>query len=190
MPRSTGRPVTTTDTAPERSSVLTVEPMRRRHLRAVSRIEVATNPHPWSQDLFAGELRQPATRTYLVARRGHRLVGYAGAMHVVGDSHVTNVAVDAAHRRQGVASRLLVPLFRDAIAAGSTALTLEVRASNAAAQALYRRFGFAPAGVRARYYADNAEDALIMWADDVDTPAYAARLADIERELDEGGTSR
>ena len=60
-----------------------------------------------------------------------------------------------------------------------------MRVTNAGAQELYRRFGFVPAGVRKGYYpAPGAnEDALIMWATDIDTPAYRARLLDIERAL-------
>jgi [ribosomal protein S18]-alanine N-acetyltransferase len=49
--------------------------------------------------------------------------------------------------------------------------------SNTGAQELYRRFGFVPAGVRKGYYSDANEDALIMWATDIDTPEHAARLA-------------
>jgi ribosomal-protein-alanine N-acetyltransferase len=55
-------------------------------------------------------------------------------------------------------------------------MTLEVRVSNAAAIAMYRRFGFAPSGVRPDYYADDGEDALIMWAHDVDEPAFLTRV--------------
>ncbi len=55
---------------------------------------------------------------------------------------------------------------------------------NTAAQALYRRFGFAPVGVRKNYYAETGEDAIIMWARDIDTPAYAERLSQIEARLD------
>jgi hypothetical protein len=59
-------------------------------------------------------------------------------------------------------------------------LTLEVRVSNVGAQAMYRQFGFETAGVRKNYYAETNEDALIMWAYDIDKAGYAARLADIE----------
>ena len=58
-----------------------------------------------------------------------------------------------------------------------------MRVSNEPAQALYRRFGFAPAGIRRGYYADTGEDALIMWAEDIDTADYRARLRRIERSL-------
>ena len=69
-----------------------------------------------------------------------------------------------------------------AIRHGCHAVTLEVRVSNSAAQAMYRRFGFQPAGVRARYY-ENTEDAIVMWAHDVDRAPYLERLAAIEEEI-------
>ena len=160
-----------------------VEPMRRRHLRSVMRIEQQANPRPWSLSLFLSELRYTDTRVYLVARRGLEVVGYAGLMLVAGDGHVTNVGVDPGHRRLGIATRLMVVLARRALAEGAEALTLEVRASNTGAQELYRRFGFSPAGIRKNYYSDRNEDALIMWAEDIDTAAYRARLDRIERAL-------
>ena len=59
-----------------------------------------------------------------------------------------------------------------------------MRASNEAAQALYRRFGFAPVGTRAGYYRHPLEDALVLWAHEVDAPLYALRLDEIEGGLD------
>ncbi len=160
-----------------------IELMRRRHLRGVLRIEQAVNPRPWSMSLFLSELRYRESRIYVVARVGVDIVGYAGVMLVAGDGHITNVGVAEGHRRHKVATRMLLVLARRAIAEGAEALTLEVRTSNAGAQELYRRFGFAPAGVRKHYYADTNEDALIMWANDIGTPAYRARLLSIERSL-------
>lgn len=170
---------------PARSGQLPVviEPMRRRHLRGVLRIEQAVNPRPWSLSLFSSELRYRDSRVYLVARSGTSLVGFAGLMLVAGDGHITNIGVDDAYRRRSVATRLMLELARRALAEGAEALTLEVRVSNEAAQGLYRRFGFAPAGVRKAYYADTNEDALIMWANDIDTPEYRARLFEIEAAL-------
>lgn len=160
-----------------------IESMRRRHLRGVLRIEQAVNPRPWSLSLFLSELRYGDSRIYVIARSGLDLVGYAGLMLVAGDGHITNVGVDDAHRRHGVATRMMLVLARRALAEGTEALTLEVRMSNTGAQELYRRFGFAPAGVRKNYYADTDEDALIMWANDIDTPDYRARLFAIEQAL-------
>jgi ribosomal-protein-alanine N-acetyltransferase len=154
-------------------------PMRRRHLRSVVRIEEEVYPRPWSTGLFLSEIALRGQRTYLVAKVDGRVVGYGGVMFVLPDAHVTTLAVDPAWHRHAIGTRLLVALARAAVATGATALTLEVRASNLAAQELYRRFGFAPAGVRKAYYADTGEDALIMWAHDTDSPAFSARLDEI-----------
>ncbi|MCP3857087.1 MAG: ribosomal protein S18-alanine N-acetyltransferase [Actinomycetia bacterium] len=166
-----------------------VATMTRRHLKAVQAIEAQVSPRPWSLDLFRSELAQSeASRAWFVARRGGAVVGFAGIMLIVDDGHVTNVAVDPSCRRQGIASHLMLPLCRAAIDRGALNLTLEVRASNTGAHALYRRFGFAPAGVRAGYYPASshgpAEDALIMWVHDVDGHEFAARLAALETELE------
>lgn len=154
--------------------------MRRRHLRSVLRIEEQVYPRPWSLSLFLGELSLRSTRSYVVARVGGEVVGYGGLMTTFDDAHVTTLAVDPAWHRRGLGTRLLAHLARVAVERGACHLTLEVRVSNAAAQALYRRFGFCPEGVRRNYYVETNEDALIMWAHDIDTQAYADRLAALE----------
>jgi len=160
-----------------------IVPLRRRHLRGVVRIEQQVYPRPWTFGLFLSEIGQRTTRLYLVARVGADVVGYAGLFRAIDDGHITTVAVDPAWHRHGIASRMLVALARGAIERGCVNLTLEVRMSNSGAQALYQRFGFVPAGVRKGYYPETREDALVMWANDVDTPAYAERLAAIERGI-------
>ena len=157
--------------------------MRRRHLRGVLRIEQQVYPRPWTFGLFLGEISQRASRVYLVARVGSEVVGYAGMFRAVDDGHITTIAVDPAWQRRGIATRMLLALARAAVDRGCRNLTLEVRMSNSGAQALYQRFGFVPAGVRKGYYPETGEDALVMWANDIDTPAYAARLAAVERAM-------
>jgi ribosomal-protein-alanine N-acetyltransferase len=95
---------------------------------------------------------------------------------VVGDAHVTNIAVAADRQHAGVGTRLLAELAWKAIDRGCEAMTLEVRVSNTGAQALYRKFGFVPAGVRQRYY-ENTEDAIVMWCHDIGLPDYAERVS-------------
>jgi ribosomal-protein-alanine N-acetyltransferase len=158
-----------------------IEPMRRRHLRSVLRIEQQVYPRPWSSSLFMSELALRSTRAYFVARIGRELVGYAGVMMTLDEAHVTTIAVDPKRHRSKVGTRLLLVLAREAIARGATAITLEVRMSNVGAQDLYRRFGFGPVGVRKNYYQEVNEDALVMWARDVDQPEYGALLDSIER---------
>jgi ribosomal-protein-alanine N-acetyltransferase len=152
--------------------------MRRRHLRAIMRIERQVYPRPWTAGVFSSEMAG-RDRRYLVARAGGTVVGYAGMLFSLDDAHITNIAVDPGWHRHKVGSRLLIALCRDAIDGGARNMTLEVRVSNVGAQAMYRRFGFAPAGVRARYY-ENTEDAIVMWAHEVDSPAYRDRLRSIE----------
>ena len=154
--------------------------MRRRHLRGVLRIEQQVYPRPWTFGLFLGEISQRASRVYLVARVGSEVVGYAGMFRAVDDGHITTIAVDPAWQRRGIATRMLLALARAAVDRGCRNLTLEVRMSNSGAQALYQRFGFVPAGVRKGYYPETGEDALVMWANDIDTEAYTDRLREIE----------
>jgi len=153
-----------------------IAPMRRRHLRSVLRIEAQVYPKPWSHSLFVSELALRSTRAYVVAKIGRDIVGYAGLMMSLSDGHVTTIAVEPTLHRHGIGTRLLHALAATAISRGAENLTLEVRASNDAAQALYARFGFAPAGVRKGYYVETKEDAIVMWANDVHAPAYADRL--------------
>ncbi|MDQ6697743.1 MAG: ribosomal protein S18-alanine N-acetyltransferase [Actinomycetota bacterium] len=162
---------------PELAVVLT--PMRRRHLRGVLRIEGQVYPRPWSLGLFNSELALVDQRIYIVARVGPVVAGYAGLMVVAEDGHVTTIAVDPSWQRQGLATRMLLQLVDSGVARGTEHLTLEVRHSNRRAQELYRKFGFAPAGIRRGYYVDNREDALVMWAHDVQSEEYAGRLVSI-----------
>jgi ribosomal-protein-alanine N-acetyltransferase len=75
----------------------------------------------------------------------------------------------------------MLALAAEAIEADAKSMTLEVRASNVAAQRLYRRFGMAPVGMRKKYYQD--EDAMIMWVHDIDGTEFAERIAEIEESL-------
>jgi ribosomal-protein-alanine N-acetyltransferase len=158
-------------------------PMRRRHVRAVLRIEEQVYPRPWSSSLFLSELALRSSRAYFVAKVGREVVGYAGVMISFEDAHVTTIAVDPAWQRRGIATRLLVALARESLVRGARNLTLEVRMSNRGAQALYRRFGFGPVGVRKNYYPETNEDALVMWVHDIDTREYADLLTRLERSV-------
>ncbi|MEQ1872687.1 MAG: ribosomal protein S18-alanine N-acetyltransferase [Ilumatobacteraceae bacterium] len=162
---------------------LTIEPMRRRHLSAIMPIESVSYPRPWPIGIFQSEieLMRRGERHYLVAREDGEVVGYGGVMFVLDDAHVTNIAVASKRQRTGIATRLLAELAWQAITHGCQALTLEVRASNTAAQALYQRFGFVPAGVRQKYY-ENSDDAIVMWCNDLALPEYRDRLRELSPE--------
>lgn len=162
---------------------IVVAPMRTRDLRGVLTIERAVFPQPWSHRLFIEELAQRRTRAYRVAWSGSDIVGFAGQMFIDDESHVNNIAVAPAWQGRGLGGVLLLDAVKIALERGAHHLTLEVRVGNEPALALYRRFGLAPVGVRRNYYPETGDDALVMWARDIDSAEYAARIADIETGL-------
>lgn len=129
----------------------------------VHALEEAIFAMPWSYQSLMEEIERNACARYLVALNGEgRVIGYAGAWIIFDEGHVTNVAVDSAYRGQGVGRALMRALLQYAANLGAQYLTLEVRKSNRTAIGLYEKLGFAPLGVRKRYYEDNGEDALLL----------------------------
>ena len=157
--------------------------MRRRDLKHIMEIERAVFPEPWSLNIFTSELALRRGRAYKVARAGREVCGYVGVMFVDDEAHVTTIAVAPTYQRRGVGTVLMLEAARTSVDHGARNLSLEVAASNERAQALYRRFGFAPVGVRKGYYPLTGEDAFVMWAYGIDAPEYARRLDGIEARL-------
>jgi ribosomal-protein-alanine N-acetyltransferase len=155
--------------------------MRRDDVPAVYAIERDVHHKGWSAAVFRDELERD-DRAYVVAESDGELVGYAGLLQVLDEGHIANVAVARSRQGMQIGRRLVLELHRIALQRGISALTLEVRSGNEPAKALYRRFGYAPVGVRKGYYADG-EDALIMWVHDIDAAAHAQRLAAVEQSL-------
>ena len=151
---------------------MVIRPLTTDDLGALVALEAANAPAPWSEGVFRNELAAE-NRIYLAADE-EGVVGFAGAMLVADEAHVTNLLVDPAWRRRGIGFELMRSLIEAAVEAGARHLTLEVRSRNEAARALYARVGLAPVGVRQGYYGD--DDALILWAHDIDGDAYLARL--------------
>lgn len=150
-----------------KSVTVVIEPMRREDLPEVLAIEVASFALPWTVGMFESELARGDIAESLVARlaEGQRpgpVVGYLCAWVVGEEVHINNLAVGPRWRRRGIAGALLGAGLDRARARGARRAFLEVRVSNVGAQALYRRHGFEPAGIRKRYYDRPIEDALIM----------------------------
>jgi [ribosomal protein S18]-alanine N-acetyltransferase len=146
-------------TAPP-ASAIEVRRLTFADLPQVVAVERRAFTTPWSLAMFVLELGKPSG-VCLAAELEGELTGYVICSRYDTVWHVMNVAVDPDRRRHGIASALLQSLI-DRVAPDAQ-LTLEVRRSNAGAIVLYERFGFRAAGVRRRYYADNGEDALVMW---------------------------
>lgn len=153
--------------------VITIRPFLPGDVDAAVGLERTEGFGTWTEGIFRDELAG-GDRVYLVAESGGELTGFAGVMVVGEEAHLTNLLVAAERRRQGIATRLLKGLVEEALKRGARHLTLEVRSKNQAARALYGRLGLAPVGVRKGYYGD--DDALILWAHDIDRAEFMERL--------------
>ena len=152
---------------------------------AVHAIERASFSVPWPDEAYGNELRTNRLASYVVARIGDEVVGFAGLWVMVDEAHVTTFAVDPRWRRRRVGERLLLALLDLSQARRAREATLEVRLSNLPARKLYEKFGFRPVGIRPRYYSDNGEDALIMTTEALAAPAMQERLGRLRAALDE-----
>lgn len=139
----------------------TVRDMTPEDLPAVLEVERAVFSDPWPESGFLNEMIHPFAWSRIAEREG-QFAGYAVAWLGEGEGHLGNLATVPGLRRRGVAAVLLDDLLVRARALGVRRLTLEVRVSNFPAQWLYRARGFRLAGLRRRYYRDNAEDALVL----------------------------
>ena len=160
-----------------------VEPMRLDDVGDVHEIERLSFRTPWPAYAFEQELKGNRLARYLVARAGERVVGFAGIWTMVDDAHITTFGVHPDWRRQGIGRQLLLNIAELSQSIGARRMTLEVRASNHAAQALYRAFDFDVAGRRPGYYTDDGEDALIMTTPELGGPALRRRIAAERRRL-------
>ena len=143
------------------SGPIAIRPMDADATVQIAELEKRCFADPWSFASLLYELENPSA-VYLSAVMEETVLGYVGMHHIVDEGHITNLAVDPAHRRRGIGALLLRALIAKAREREMTLLTLEVRASNRAAIALYGGFGFVPEGLRARYYRNPTEDAVIM----------------------------
>ena len=140
----------------------TVVPMTYDHVPQAAELERLCFSDPWSERMLREHLDNKCAAAIAAVGEDGTLLGYAGLLVVLDEGYITNVAVRPAYRRQGIASDLLGVFERFARGHQLAFLTLEVRASNAAAIALYEKMGYARAGVRKNYYEHPREDAVIM----------------------------
>jgi ribosomal-protein-alanine N-acetyltransferase len=111
------------------------------------------------------------------------ILGFAGLWLMVDEAHITTIAMHPNYRRRGLGEFMLVSLIDIAYNIGAKWVTLEVRVTNHNAQNLYRKYSFHEAGVRHRYYSDNNEDALIMWTEEINSPAYKRKFQDLKTAI-------
>lgn len=163
---------------------LTIRPMVLEDLPAVQEIDRLSFTLPWPASSFRYELLENDRSQLWVAEALHpngqkTIIGAIVVWLVVDEAHIATLAVHPEYRQMGIGKRLLITALRAAQQAGMQIATLEVRAGNLAAQALYQQFGFQVVGKRSAYYQDNHEDALIMTLPNIDEKI----LAQVEQEL-------
>lgn len=135
--------------------------MTAEHVAQIAELEKQCFSSPWSEKSVSGELTNPLS-LWIVAVENNRVVGYVGSQSVLGEADMMNVAVAPEYRRQGVANALIIELISQLTSRDVRSLTLEVRASNVPAIALYEKMDFVHVGRRPNYYSSPKEDALIL----------------------------
>lgn len=140
--------------------------MEMPHVAKVAELEAKYFSMPWSENSICGELKNPLS-LWVVALKDGEVVGYVGSQIVPDEADMMNLAVEETYHRKGIAEGLVNALVSQLQVRGVVSLTLEVRASNAPAIALYNKMGFFQVGRRPNYYQKPREDALILrkeWA--------------------------
>ncbi|MCR5011915.1 MAG: ribosomal protein S18-alanine N-acetyltransferase [Lachnospiraceae bacterium] len=140
-----------------------IRPMSENDLEASAELEAMCFSTPWSLQAFKDSLDKPDIYLFRVAYLGDELVAQAGLIMSFDEADVVNVAVKPEYRKRGIASGLLNELMRAGSERGVKDYTLEVRAGNHGAIALYENLGFKTEGIRKDFYREPVEDALIMW---------------------------
>lgn len=142
--------------------MIVIRGMRYEDINQITQIEKVCFSLPWSKGSFEQEL-QNELAYYQCAEENGKIMGYMGMWRVMDECHITNVAVLPECRNKGIASMLINKMIEICKCSEILTMTLEVRESNLPAINLYKKFGFAPAGKRPRYYVKPIEDAIIMW---------------------------
>lgn len=145
------------------NAMISISPMTVQDINQVLEIERLSFSMPWSYESFRLEVEQNRCARYYTAKLEGKVIGYGGMWLILEEAHVTNIAVHPDYRKRGWGRLLMQTLMKEAARLGMERMTLEVRVSNEPAIRLYKSLGFEVGGVRKKYYADNQEDALIMW---------------------------
>ena len=138
-----------------------IEKMNAAHVPQIAQLEKLCFSDPWSEKSIESELSCRLS-LWFVALEGETVVSYVGSQTVIDESDMMNIAVHPNYRRQGIAEAMIDALVNALRDKGSRALSLEVRASNDPAIALYKKIGFSQVGRRPNYYRNPREDALIL----------------------------
>ncbi len=139
-----------------------IEDVQEQQLEQIEQIEKTCFTLPWTIDQLRGQLKDTQHEFIAALDERGRILGYVGMMYVLDEGYISNVAVAPEHRRLGIADALISKLMERSACLELSFVTLEVRCSNSAAMALYKKHGFIPVGRRKNYYDFPREDAILM----------------------------
>jgi ribosomal-protein-alanine N-acetyltransferase len=142
---------------------INVIPMELKHIEDVLIIDSSCFAIHWSRESFMSEVLQNKLARYVVAVLDDKIIGYAGMWLIADEAQITNIATHPEYRGKGAASSMLEAMLAICKKEKISSITLEVRISNITALNLYKKYRFSQEGLRKQYYADNKEDAIIMW---------------------------
>lgn len=145
-----------------------IRKMKNEDIQEIMKIErVSFGTHHWSEQSFVFEIDNTVGNYFSAINEDNQLLGYCGFWLIGEEAHITTIAVNPDYRKMNIGEQLLRSMIEDGYAKEAKWFTLEVRASNTAAQGLYYKYGFKSLGSRKNYYQDNGEDALIMWTENI-----------------------
>ena len=132
------------------------------HIPQIEQLEKQCFSLPWTTELLQSQMKDAQHEFIAALAPDGTVLGYVGMMYVLDEGYISNVAVSPDYRRQGIADALITRLCEICTELELSFVTLEVRAGNAPAIALYEKHGFQRVGLRRNYYERPKEDALIM----------------------------
>lgn len=142
--------------------------MHKKDIEQIMKIEsVSFGTFHWTPESFAIELENDIGNYFIAENKDGKIIGYCGFWIIANEAHITTIAVHPDIKKQGLGEKLLQKMLETGYEKKAKWFTLEVRASNIAAQNLYYKYTFKSLGLRRKYYQDNEEDAMVMWTENI-----------------------
>lgn len=159
--------------------------MQKKDIEQIMKIEsVSFGNFFWTPEAFEAEIENSVGHYFIAENPKGEIIGYCGFWLIMEEAHITTIAVRPDSRKTGLGEMLLQKMLEKGYEKNVKWFTLEVRASNIAAQNLYYKYNFKSLGLRRKYYQDNDEDAMVMWTENIWNSAYRERIEKLKIDLE------
>lgn len=161
-----------------------IRKMHKKDIEQIMKIEsVSFGNFFWTQEAFAAEIENQVGHYFIAENEKKEIIGYCGFWLILEEAHITTIAVRPDCRKNGIGEFLLQKMIETGYEKNAKWFTLEVRASNIAAQNLYYKYNFKSLGLRRKYYQDNEEDAMVMWTENIWDSGFRENLEKLKMDL-------